>query len=36
VIAGPRGAAAQLGMKRATLQYRLKKLGIRVDLHRNT
>lgn len=28
VIAGPRGAAAQLGMKRATLQYRMKKLGI--------
>jgi len=30
-IAGPRGAACKLGMKRGTLQYRIKKLGI--DLH---
>ena len=28
VVAGSCGAAAQLGMKRATLQYRMKKLGI--------
>ncbi|MBM4311964.1 MAG: hypothetical protein FJ119_13590 [Deltaproteobacteria bacterium] len=27
-IAGPRGAASLLGMKRGTLQYRIKKLGI--------
>jgi PAS domain S-box-containing protein len=29
VIAGPSGAAARLGMKRSSLQYRMKKLGIR-------
>jgi len=28
-IAGPRGAAAMLGMKRTTLQARIRKLGIR-------
>jgi formate hydrogenlyase transcriptional activator len=29
VLAGPRGAAARLGMKRTTLQSRMQKLGIR-------
>src|SRR5438105_12789253 len=28
VVAGPKGAAAHLGMKRSTLQLRIKKLGI--------
>ena len=28
VIAGPNGAAARLGMKRSTLQFRMRKLGI--------
>ena len=28
IIAGDRGAAAQLGMKRSTLQHRMRKLGI--------
>ena len=28
VIGGPSGAAARLGMKRTTLQSRMKKLGI--------
>ncbi|HEV2499031.1 MAG TPA: sigma 54-interacting transcriptional regulator [Terriglobia bacterium] len=28
VISGPNGAAAQLGLKRSTLQYRMKKFGI--------
>ena len=28
VLAGPQGAAARLGMKRSTLQYRMAKLGI--------
>ena len=28
VIAGPNGAAAMLGMKRSTLQFRMRKLGI--------
>ena len=28
VIAGPRGAAARLGINRSTLQFRMKKLGI--------
>jgi formate hydrogenlyase transcriptional activator len=27
VVAGPKGAAAQLGMKRSTLQQRIRKLG---------
>jgi formate hydrogenlyase transcriptional activator len=30
VIAGPKGAAARLGMKRSTLQFRMRKLGIHV------
>ena len=30
VVAGPAGAAARLGMKRSTLQFRMRKLGIRV------
>jgi formate hydrogenlyase transcriptional activator len=29
VIAGPQGAAALLGMKRTTLQSKMKKLGLR-------
>ena len=29
-VAGPKGAAALLGMKRSTLQSRMQKLGIRV------
>ena len=29
-VAGPNGAAARLGMKRSTLQSRMKKLGIRI------
>jgi formate hydrogenlyase transcriptional activator len=28
VLSGPAGAAAQLGMKRTTLQSRMQKLGI--------
>jgi hypothetical protein len=28
VIGGPRGAAVRLGVKRPTLLYRMKKLGI--------
>ena len=28
VIGGPSGAAARLGMKRTTLQYRMKRVGI--------
>jgi formate hydrogenlyase transcriptional activator len=28
VLGGPNGAAAQLGMKRSTLQWKLKKLGL--------
>jgi len=28
VVAGPKGAAARLGMKRSTLQEKMKKLGI--------
>jgi formate hydrogenlyase transcriptional activator len=31
IIGGPTGAAARLGMKRTTLQSRMKKLGIRRD-----
>lgn len=30
-LAGPNGAAARLGMKRSTLQFRMKKLGINRD-----
>ena len=29
VLSGPDGAAARLGMKRSTLQFRMKKLGIK-------
>ncbi|MEI9936599.1 MAG: sigma 54-interacting transcriptional regulator [Pseudomonadota bacterium] len=29
VVAGPHGAAARLGLKRSTLLYRMKKLGVR-------
>jgi formate hydrogenlyase transcriptional activator len=28
LVAGPQGAAARLGMKRTTLHFRMKKLGI--------
>jgi formate hydrogenlyase transcriptional activator len=28
VVAGPNGAAARLGIKRSTLQFRMRKLGI--------
>jgi transcriptional regulator with GAF, ATPase, and Fis domain len=28
IVAGPHGAAARLGVKRSTLTYRMKKLGI--------
>jgi formate hydrogenlyase transcriptional activator len=28
VLAGPNGAASRLGLKRTTLQYKIKKLGI--------
>ncbi|MET0412094.1 MAG: sigma-54 dependent transcriptional regulator [Polyangiaceae bacterium] len=28
IVAGPRGAAARLGLKRSTLNYRMRKLGI--------
>jgi formate hydrogenlyase transcriptional activator len=28
VVSGPEGAAARLGMKRSTLQFRMQKLGI--------
>jgi formate hydrogenlyase transcriptional activator len=28
VLAGSNGAAARLGMKRSTLQFRMRKLGI--------
>jgi formate hydrogenlyase transcriptional activator len=31
VIAGPNGAAARLGMKRSTLQFRMQKLGIQIQ-----
>ena len=31
VVAGPNGAAARLGIKRSTLQFRMRKLGIRVS-----
>jgi hypothetical protein len=28
MVAGPDGAAARLGLKRSTLQYRMQKLGL--------
>ena len=31
VVAGPDGAAARLGMKRSTLQSRMRKLGIEIS-----
>jgi formate hydrogenlyase transcriptional activator len=31
VVSGPDGAAARLGMKRSTLQFRMQKLGVRVS-----
>ncbi len=31
IVAGPKGAAAALGMKRSTLQSRMQKLGIRIS-----
>jgi formate hydrogenlyase transcriptional activator len=31
IVAGPNGAAARLGLKRTTLQARMKKLGITRD-----
>jgi len=31
VLAGPGGAAARLGMKRSTLQFRMRKLGIQIS-----
>ncbi|HEY1272090.1 MAG TPA: sigma 54-interacting transcriptional regulator [Terriglobales bacterium] len=31
VLAGPNGAASRLGLKRTTLQYKMKKLGIKPD-----
>ena len=33
IVAGARGAAAQLGMKRSTLQHRMRKLGISRPRH---
>jgi formate hydrogenlyase transcriptional activator len=33
VLAGPRGAAARLGIKRPTLQFRMRKLGIERPPH---
>jgi len=33
VVAGPNGAAARLGMKRSTLQFRMQKLGLVRDGH---
>ncbi len=31
ILAGPNGAASRLGLKRTTLQYKIKKLGITRD-----
>jgi formate hydrogenlyase transcriptional activator len=31
IVSGPEGAAARLGLKRSTLQFRMQKLGIRVS-----
>jgi transcriptional regulator with GAF, ATPase, and Fis domain len=33
VVAGPKGAAARLGMKRSTLYFRMQKLGISRSNH---
>jgi formate hydrogenlyase transcriptional activator len=35
VVAGPNGAAIRLGMKRSTLQFRMRKLGISRDAAQN-
>jgi len=35
IVAGPKGAAALLGMKRSTLQSRMQKLGIRISRSAN-
>ena len=35
VVGGPKGAAAMLGMKRTTLQWRMDKLGIQVRTRRS-
>jgi transcriptional regulator with GAF, ATPase, and Fis domain len=31
IVAGPNGAAARLGIKRSTLQFRMQKYGVRVS-----
>ncbi len=31
IVAGPKGAAAMLGMKRSTLQAHMQRLGVRVS-----
>jgi formate hydrogenlyase transcriptional activator len=31
IVAGPNGAAARLGLKRSTLQFRMQKYGIRLS-----
>lgn len=31
VVSGPNGAAARLGVKRSTLQHKMRKLGIRLS-----
>jgi formate hydrogenlyase transcriptional activator len=31
VISGPNGAAARLGVKRSTLQHKMRRLGIRLS-----
>ena len=33
VVAGPNGAAERMGMRRTTLQYRMRKLGILKEWH---
>ena len=35
VLGGPRGAAARLGLKRTTLQYKMQKLGISREEYAN-
>jgi formate hydrogenlyase transcriptional activator len=35
VVGGPKGAAVQLGLKRSTLNFKLKKLGITPELRRD-
>jgi hypothetical protein len=36
VVGGPNGAAARLGLKRSTLNFKLKKLGIEPAVLRGT